>query len=108
MSKSFTKTLKSSKSLDVTYAACKKTCIDGKLNIVENELTETGFTLKAKEPMKWLTTNWPNSIHIKCEVFNDALMVRLEASSKGTGFTQEGNINAFLSNIADSMNAYIS
>lgn len=108
MAKTFTKTLKSQKSLSSTFEASKKICIDSKLDILENKLNNDGFIIKAKEPMKWLTTNWPNNVNIKGEIFNDSLMVKLETTSKGASATQDGNVNDFLSNIADSLNAYIS
>lgn len=83
MAKTFTKTLKSQKSLSSTFEASKKICIDSKLDILENKLNNDGFIIKAKEPMKWLTTNWPNNINIKGEIFNDSLMVSSKQLAKG-------------------------
>lgn len=108
LGKTFRKSVKSSKELATTYQVCKKLCEDGKLKMKQDDVNAENFTIHASEPMKWITTNWPNSILIKGEVFDGAVIVSLEAESKGTSITQDKNISDFLNNFADSLETYVS
>ena len=108
LGKTFRKTVKSSKDLTTTYQACKKLCEDGKLKMKQDEVNTNGFTIHAAEPMKWMTTNWPNSILCKGEIFDGKVLVNLEAESKGTSITQDKNISDFLNNFADSLETHVS
>jgi hypothetical protein len=108
LGKTFTKTLKSNKDLKGTYDVCKKLCNDGKLKLKSDVFSQSGFEVHATEPMKWLTTNWPNNIRFIGEVFDGAVIVRLEATSNGTSITQDKNIADFLDNYSSSLNSYLS
>jgi len=107
LGKTFRKTVKSSKDLATTYKVCMKLCKDGKLKIKQDDVYSNIFKVQAAEPMKWMTTNWPNSILIKGEIFEGKVMVSLEAESKGTSITQDKNIADFLDNFADSLKTYV-
>jgi hypothetical protein len=108
LGKTFRKSVKSTKDLATTYQVCKKLCEDGKLKMKQDELNSETFLIQAAEPMKWITTNWPNSIALKGEVFDGKVIVSLEAESKGTSITQDKNISDFLNNFADSLENYVS
>jgi hypothetical protein len=108
LGKTFRKTVKSTKDLATTYQVCKKICEDGKLKMKQDEVNADNFTIHAAEPMKWITTNWPNSILLKGEIFEGKVLVNLEAESKGTSITQDKNISDFLNNVADSLETYVS
>ena len=107
LGKTFSKTVKSSKDLSQTFQICKKLCQDGNLKFKSESLVNSTFEIHATEPMKWLTTNWPNNIKFKGELFDGAVIVRLEAASNGTSITQDKNISDFLDNFADSLTAYV-
>ena len=107
LGKTFSKTIKSTKSLDQAFAACKKICEDSKLKLKSESSTSSNFEIHAAEPMKWLTTNWPNNVKFKGEVFEGQVVVRIEAASNGTSITQDSNISNLLDNIADSLQADI-
>jgi hypothetical protein len=108
LGKTFRKSVKSGKNLQSTYEVCKKLCLDSKLNMKQDEISESEFVINASEPMKWLSTNWPNSILMRGEVFDDKVMVSLEAESKGVSITQDRNIADFLDNFAESLEKYVS
>jgi len=107
LGKTFTKTIKSTKDLAQTFEICKKICDDGKLKLKSESLSATGFELHATEPMKWLTTNWPNNVKFVGELFQGSVVVRLEAGSNGASITQDKNIADFLDNCADSLSVYV-
>lgn len=107
LGKTFSKTVKSSKDLKQTYEICKKLCLDGKLKIKSDSYDVVKFEIHGAEPMKWLTTNWPNNIKFKGELYEGSVVVRLEAESNGTSITQDKNISDFLDNFADSLSAYV-
>jgi hypothetical protein len=108
LGKTFAQTLKSNLDLNKTQIACKKVCLDSGLKLKDESAGEASFGLVASEPMKWLSTNWPNSITISGEVFEDRVLVKLSATSAGTSLTQDKNISDFLDNFATSLNAYVS
>jgi len=107
LGKSEIRTIKSSKDLEASYEVCKKICIDGKLNSKTDEKTEKGFELHFSEPMKWLSTNYPNNLKLIGEVFEGSVVIRLEAYSNGVSITQGTNTANFLENYASSLNAYL-
>ena len=107
LGKTFTRSIKSTKDLTSTYNICKKLCVDGKLKLKSDAASPTGFEIHAAEPMKWLTTNWPNNIRFIGEVFDGAVIVRLEATSNGTSITQDKNISDFLDNYSASLTTYV-
>jgi hypothetical protein len=107
LGKTFTKTIKSTKDLDSTYKVCMKLCSDGKLKIKSDTSTSAGFEIHASEPMKWITTNWPNNIKFVGELFDGAVIVRLEATSNGTSITQDKNISDFLDNYSESLKSFV-
>jgi hypothetical protein len=108
LGKTFRKSVKSKKSLESTYQICKKLCEDGNLKMKTDSLSGDRFEILASEPMKWMTTNWPNSILAKGEIFEGEVIVSLQAESKGTSITQDKNISDFLDNFAESLNTYVS
>lgn len=107
LGKTFTRTVKSTKDLMGTYKVCMKLCTDGKLKIKSDDSSASGFEIHAAEPMKWITTNWPNNIKFIGEVFEGAVVVRLEATSNGTSITQDKNISDFLENFSTSLSSYV-
>ncbi len=107
LGKSFNQNLKSSLDLQTTFNLCKKVCADSKLKIKNEGLEGNSFSIKAAEPMKWLTTNWPNNIAIVGEVFQDNIIVKLTAGSNGTSITQDRNINDFLNNFSNNLKVYL-
>ena len=108
LEKTFTKTIKSDKPLDTSRTAALKVCSDSKLKIKSDEHSDSGFMIHATEPMKWLTTNWPNNVKIKGEIFDGKTVISLEATSNGTSMTQDKNISDFLNNLSDSLSALVS
>lgn len=107
LGKTFSKTVKSTKDLAQTYKICQKLCSDANMKIKSESSSDTTFEIHAAEPMKWLTTNWPNNIKFKGELFEGSVIVRLDAASNGTSLTQDKNISDFLDNFADSLTAYV-
>lgn len=107
LGKTFTRTVKSTRDLETTYKACKKLCSDGGLKLKSDSLSGSGFEIHGSEPMKWLTTNWPNNIKFVGELFDGAVIVRVEAASNGTSITQDKNISDFLENYSTSLSSYV-
>jgi hypothetical protein len=107
LGKTFTQTMKSNLDLEKTRSACKKVCADTGLKLKEESASEASFTIVASEPMKWMSTNWPNSVSIKGELLEDRVLVNLSATSGGTSITQDKNISDFLNNIVASLNAHL-
>jgi hypothetical protein len=105
--KTETKTAKSSKDLETTYEVCKKLGIDGGLLMKSDTKREQDFELHFAEPMKWLSTNYPNNIKFIGEIYEDSVTVRLEAYSNGVSITQSGNTARFLDNYWASLSAYL-
>jgi len=108
LGKSFHKSIKSTKDMEYTYEVCKKICVDSNLKIKIDNFTPQKFEIIASEPMKWVSTNWPNTIEIKAEIFKDDTMVSLKADSKGVSITQDKNISDFLNNVYESLKNYLS
>ncbi len=107
LGKTFTKTVKSTKDFDQTYEACIKLVKDSGLKLKSESKTASTFEIHGAEPMKWLTTNWPNKITFRGEIFDGMVLVKLNATSNGASVTQDNNISRFLDNISDSLSAYI-
>lgn len=105
--KSFSQVVKSKKDLATAFQICQKLCDDGGLKITSKEFQDSSFFVKASEPMKWLSTNYPNEIQMTGEVLEGQVMVRLVAQSGGWSLTQERNISDFLDNFAKSLSAYV-
>jgi hypothetical protein len=105
--KTFSKTVKSTKDLTQTYKICQKLCSDSNMKIKTDSSSKTSFEIHAVEPMKWLTTNWPNNIKFKGEVLDGSVIVRLEASSDATSLTQNKSTSHFLDRFADSLSARV-
>jgi hypothetical protein len=107
LGKTVSRTVKSTKGLSQTYKICKKLCSDLKLKVTSDSFNDSSFEIDASEPMKWLTTNWPNNINFKGELLKGSVNVRLEAASNLTSLTQGKSTSSFLDNIADSLTARI-
>lgn len=108
LGKTHSLTLKSSKSLSESYEICKRVCENRGLKAKSSSLGDVDFSVVASEPMKWLTTNYPNIISVRGEIFGDAVMLSLSAESKGVSITQDKNISDFLSQFSESLKAYLS
>lgn len=107
LGKNFTQTIKSELDANKTYEIAKKVCFDSKLNIKEDSKSDESFKISASEPMKWLSTNWPNNIQIEGELFEGKVIVKVLATSKGTSITQDKNISDFLNNFVNSLKVYL-
>jgi hypothetical protein len=108
LGKTHSLTLKSSKNLSESYEICKRVCESRGLKAKSSSLGDVDFSVVASEPMKWITTNYPNSISVRGEIFGDAVMLSLFAESKGVSITQDKNISDFLSQFSESLKAYLS
>lgn len=107
LGKNFTQTIKSQLDINKTYEIAKKVCADSKLNIKEDSNSSDAFKISASEPMKWLSTNWPNNIQVEGELFEGKVIVKALATSKGTSITQDKNISDFLNNFVESLKVYL-
>lgn len=76
--------------LDATRRACDNMSLRRKSEKSDSH----GFTIEAREKMRWLTTNWPVSFSISAQPSGDDWAVIVTAGSKMFSLTQDTNNRA--------------
>lgn len=77
------------------------------LKIHDKRVSSDGFMYLAKEPMRWLTTNWPITLTIEATRSGESWAVTLEASCGMASITQDGHNNQRVNELAELIKTYI-
>jgi len=92
MAKSAIASFKYRGNLDDLYSAILESCGSMRLKVGEQLLRESSAFVQAKEPMKWLTTNWPISFDIAVTRKADHWAVLVTGTCGMYSITQDRNI----------------
>ena len=107
LGKTFTKIAKTEKTISDSFEIIKRVMNDMNLKITDSHFDPNSFRIEGSEPMKWLSTNWPTKITVSSELYQGKTIIKMEAFSKGTSFTQDTNTNKFLDNFYSNFFMYL-
>ena len=107
MAERYQKSIKVRSTISEAMDACKRICVNSKMDVKEAKYSNTDFFISASEKTNWLSTSWPTKVEIKGTMYNEKLIIDVTSSSIMGSITQ-GNANARkLDGIVDSIKAYL-